>query len=345
MTMSPGKFRGMQRLAAPNGTLKMLAVDQRTPILGPIAAARGRAEAPYEDVAAFKELLVRHLASEASAVLVDPIYGFPRALPLIGRETGLMLTLEHSFVDVTAGGKKTRSIPGWSVEKIRKAGGEAVKILVWYRSDAPEVVKEHQLEYVRQIGEACRRHDIVHLLELLVYPLPDEDPARYEASRSQLVQECVRDFRGPEFAVDIYKLEPPSKLADVPDPHGPEASAVQRAYDAMARELPAPWVLLSAGAGPEDFMRSLVYAYRAGASGYLCGRAVWQNAFEKFPDFAAMETELRERSLGHLKRINTLTEAEALPWHAHSRYSGGVSFDERPDFPERYADRRAEVAT
>ena len=41
MTLSPGKFRGLSRLADRHGRFKMLAVDQRPPIEGPVKAVRG----------------------------------------------------------------------------------------------------------------------------------------------------------------------------------------------------------------------------------------------------------------------------------------------------------------
>src|SRR5690606_2896451 len=112
----------------------------------------------------------------------------------VGRDPGLMLTLEHSFVEETPYGKKSLNIPGWSVEKSRRAGGDAVKILVWHRADAHGSVREHQQAYTRAVGEACRAEDIVHLLELLVYPLPGEARDAYDARRGQLVAECVADF-------------------------------------------------------------------------------------------------------------------------------------------------------
>ncbi|WP_457940377.1 tagatose 1,6-diphosphate aldolase [Mesorhizobium sp. 10J20-29] len=336
MNLSAGKYRGFQRVSDVNGTMKMLAADQRGPILGPIAKARGVAEAPYEDVSRFKELLVRHLAGQSSGVLIDPIYAFPNTLPLVGRDPGLMMTLEHSFVEETPLGRKSLNIPGWTVEKSRRAGADAVKILVWYRADSDDSVREHQLSYVRAVGDACREADVAHLLELLVYQLPDEDIASYGARRGKLVEECVADFRGEEFGVDIYKLEPPSALVDVPDPDGKDAAAVQKLYDAMARDLPRPWVLLSAGANAEDFLRSLVYAYRSGATGYLCGRAIWKTAFDLFPNFDAIERELVRTAKPYLERINGLTDRHALPWQKHSAFKDGIALGGGADFPKHY---------
>lgn len=57
-TLSPGKLWGMRRMADAAGLFKMTAVDQRPPIKNPIKEKRGLPEAPYEDVAGFKLMLV-----------------------------------------------------------------------------------------------------------------------------------------------------------------------------------------------------------------------------------------------------------------------------------------------
>jgi tagatose 1,6-diphosphate aldolase len=329
----------MRRLADPAGRWKMVAIDQRTPLFGPIAKRRGVAEPPFDDVARVKQLLARHLAPGASALLLDPIYAYARAIPEVPPHKGLVLSYEHSVTEDTPGGRKSSPIPHWSVGRIRRIGGDAVKVLVWYRPDASAEVRAHQEAFVRAAGEACRRDDITLLLEVLVYPLPGEDPASMEARRAELVLDSIRSFTDPSYAVDIFKLEPPGPIHRVPDPAGPDAAALQGAYDRMAAMLPRPWVMLSAGAGADDFARSLRYAYRAGAAGYLAGRAIWSQAFEHFPDFAAMEGALASSSRRVLDSLNALTDAEAAAWHAHPGFGGAVEAAVTEGrFPEGYGE-------
>ena len=179
--------------------------------------------------------------------------------------------------------------------------------------------------------------DIVLLLELLVYALPGDAPGQLEAQRAPLVLDSMRDFASPDYGVDIYKLEPPAMLRGVPDPQGAEAAAVQRAYDRLGALTTRPWVLLSAAAGPADFERSLTYALRAGASGYLCGRAIWQSAFEHFPDMAAMERDLASGATRFVHGINDLTDRLATPWHRHPAWQGGVKgAGDGPAFAAQY---------
>ena len=338
MKLSPGKLWGLRRLADSGGRWKMVAIDQRTPLLGPIAKARGLAQAPHEDMAAVKKILAKHLAPLASAMLIDPNYGYASAVPHIPPSTGVILSLEHHVVEDTAGGKKSRPIPDWSAAKIRRIGADAAKVLVWHRHDASPDVKAHQFEFVAACGRACEAADLVHLLEILVYRLPNEPEAVDPAQRLERVVRAVEDFRDPRFGVDIWKLEPPIPLANVPDPDGPDAAAAQAAYDRLARDLTRPWVLLSAGAGPEDFARQLVYAYRAGASGYLCGRAIWADAFAAFPDLAEMDRRVAARSVPYVERINELTDRLATPWHRHAGWGGAPTMAEGgAEFAKAYA--------
>ena len=328
----------MRRLADAAGRWKMIAIDQRTPLMAPIARIRGTAEAPYEDVAAVKVAVTQQLSPLSTAMLLDPNWAYPRCADAMSPRTGLILSLEHHVTQDSDQGRRSDVIPHWSVAQIRRIGGDAVKLLVWYRPDAHPDVLAHQQAFVRRIGAECRAHDIVLLLELLVYPLPGEAPGYVDAHRTQLVLDSMRDFASADYGVDIYKLEPPAMLREVPDPDGPQAAAVQRAYDTLGALTTRPWVLLSAAAGPADFQRSLTYAYRAGASGYLCGRAIWQNAFEKFPDRPAMERELATSSSTFVNGINALTDRLATPWMQHPAWQGGVQMaGDGPSFTAQYA--------
>ncbi len=339
-TLSAGKLWGLRRLADERGLFGMLAVDQRPPIMNRLRALRGAA--PDAEVSAVKRLLVEELARHASATLVDPIWAWPFVWDVLDPRRGLVVTLEHHAFADGPGGRRTAPIPGWSVAKIRRMGGDAVKVLAWYRPDAAPEVIDHQKAYVRAVGEACRACDLPFVLELLVHPLADarpggdyvEDPEQ----RPELVLESVRTFAAPEFGVDLFKLESPIPAEAVPDPDGPAAARVQALFDALGEAAGRPWVMLSAGAGREAFRRVLGFAFRAGASGFLAGRAIWWEAFEAWPDAAAMRARLRELSVPYLAAISELAEARATPWHRHPAFGpdGPKLAGAAHDFPERY---------
>ena len=114
-----------------------------------------RDQVEYSDVTAAKRLLVENLSPYCSSMLFDPNFAVPAAIDVLPARCGLIMTLEEHRVEETAGGRKSRAITNWSVEKIRAMGGDAVKVLAWYRPDADAAVNEHQKRFVREIGVEC----------------------------------------------------------------------------------------------------------------------------------------------------------------------------------------------
>ncbi len=332
MTPGPGKLWGMRRMADAGGRFKMTAVDQRPPIKKPIADHYCVAEAPWADVAGFKRLLIETLQGESSAMLLDPHYAVPAGIDHMDPALGLVVTLEDSLFEETPGGRLSREIDDWSVAKIKRMGGDAVKVLAWYRPDAGADVCNRQKDFAKRIGEACAQYDIPYLLELLVYPLAGEDGQTRDyvemtGKRADDVLASVDAFAGPEFGVDVFKLESPVAAAQVSGVGNDGWEAVQAVFDEMGRLAGRPWVMLSAGASKPAFRNILTHAYRAGASGYLAGRAIWLDAFRKFPDWDGMRADLEGEAVAYMRDLNALTDAEALPFARHSAFGeGGARF-------------------
>ncbi|PRD42373.1 tagatose-bisphosphate aldolase [Phyllobacterium phragmitis] len=323
-----GKTRGLARLANREGHFCMVALDQRPPLFEAIAAARGigKSAVPFSDMITAKRLLVENLAPHCSSMLFDPNYAIPAAIDVLPADCGLIVTLEDHRTQETEGGRKSKVIADWSVEKIRRLGGDAVKVLAWYRPDASTDVLAHQKEFVRKIGEDCRRHDIAYVLELLVFPFLGtvEHTADYVESPTklpELVVESVREFAKPEYGVDLLKLESPLAANSLPARDGSAAAlAAQREFDAVGKicaDAGIPWVLLSGGAAPEKFELVLDYAYAAGAGGFLAGRTIWLNAIRSyFPDTGAVTKALSQEGLSVLESLSKLTGAKAPRWKA-----------------------------
>lgn len=321
--ISPGKLLGLRRLADDGGRFKMLAVDQRPPIENLVKARRGTEEADFGDVSRVKLALIEVLAPHSSAVLLDPQYVFPTAIPLLPRATGLLLTLEYDRFNESPAGRRSSPIPDWSVAKIRAAGGDAVKVLAWYRPDAAEEIREHQQHFVAEIGHQCGRHDIPFVFELLLYPFPGEathtsDYVEDPAKRVDHVIESVETFADPSFGVDLFKLESPVPASAVAGPDALPGGELAGSFKQLDEAAGRPWVMLSAGADPASFHRMLELAFDSGASGYLAGRAIWWDACSaNFPDFDEMETALGEVSIPYMAQINQLADNRARPWMEH----------------------------
>lgn len=343
MKLSAGKIWGMRRMSDSNGRFKMTAVDQRPPIKNPIKDKLGLTEAPWSQVADFKKLLVEELQNESSAMLLDPHYAYPAGISAYSPTRGLILTLEDSVFEDTPAGRLSSEINDWSVEKIKRIGGDAVKVLAWHRPDAGEQVCSKQKDFVARIGAACAKYDIPYVFELLVYPLAGDseqtkDYIEMKSKKPELVLESVRTFAAPDFGVDVFKLESPLPAKDVPGLGEEGSDDAQQWFDALGDEAGRPWVMLSAGAGMDEFRRVLTHAYAAGASGYLAGRAIWQAAFQKFPDWDAIRTDLRSTGVPYMRDLNALTDTAAQPWPTHPCFAeGGAAADSSgPEFRLAY---------
>jgi tagatose 1,6-diphosphate aldolase len=324
-----GKNRGLARLADADGHFRMVALDQRPPMFEAIAQAKGitKDQVAYGDVTSAKRLLVEALAPHCSSMLFDPNFAVPAAIDLLPARCGLIVTLEEHRVEETKDGRKSRAIDNWSVDKIRAMGGDAVKVLAWYRPDAEAGINAHQKAFVRDIGDQCARNDIPYVLELLVYPFlgSANHTADYVESPGKLpslVIDSVLEFAKPEYGVDLLKLESPLAANSLPPRDGSAAAmAAQREFEAIGdicREHEIPWVLLSGGAAPDKFERVLDYAYAAGAGGFLAGRTIWLNAVRThFPDLNAVSEALQREGVGVLDSLSRLTKTKANSWSAH----------------------------
>jgi tagatose 1,6-diphosphate aldolase len=341
-----GKNRGIARLADADGHFRMVALDQRPPLFDAIAQARGitRDQVEYSDVTAAKRLLVESLSPHCSSMLFDPNFAVPAAIDVLPARCGLIMTLEEHRTEEIAGGRKSRAIANWSVEKIRAIGGDAVKVLAWYRPDADAAVNEHQKRFVREIGEHCAHHDIPYVLELLVYPFlgSANHTADYVESPGKLpglVIDSVREFAKPEYGVDLLKLESPLAANSLPPRDGGAAAKIAQgefdAIGAICRERNIPWVLLSGGAAPDKFERVLEFAYAAGAGGFLAGRTIWLDAVRKhFPDRAAVAASLRKDGVAVLESLNALTKAKGTRWKP--RFPAFAEIKQEGDFARAY---------
>ena len=327
MQLTPGKLWGMRRMADENGLFKMTAVDQRPPIKNPIAKHHCVADTPWGEVARFKRLLVETLQDQSTAMLLDPHYAIPEAIDQYVPSKGLIVTLEDSLFEETEGGRLSSDIDDWSVNKIKRMGGDAVKVLAWYRPDASKAVLQAQQDYTKRLGEECAKYDIPFLFELLVYPLASDvhqtkEYVEMKSKKADDVLKSVEEFAKPDYGVDVFKLESPVNAVDADG-----SAEVQAIFDEIGRLASRPWVMLSAGAGKAEFRNVLDHAFKAGASGFLAGRAIWRDAINHYPDWDAIERNLRGESSAYMKDISALADTSATDWRRHACFEeGGAKF-------------------
>ena len=329
------KLIHLKKLCTDRAHFQMLAVDQRPPIFNIISNAKGRKHT-YDEVVECKKLITSNLSQLATAILMDPNYSLSNILQY-NKSKGLIITLEdHSFIE-TERGRYSDSIQNWSVEKIKKIGGDAVKVLAWYRPDADSESIEHQKKYVKKIGGECEKYSIPFLLELLVYPFQDDENHTTEyqeqkQKKSQHVINSVKEFSKDEYKVDIFKLESP---VDSNDLEGEISQATEEAFKDLSNATNnKPWVVLSSGMGKDSFYKCLELAYKNGASGYLAGRTIWLDAFNQYPKIKLVEEGLKVNSVNYVNKLNELTAKNAQSLETY--FNNGFKIDSPEQFSNNF---------
>ena len=162
VTISGGKLRRITRLAGLDGRFRMMAIDQRGSMEQAIQSATGE-EAAYEQVAKMKTMITKILSPNSTAVLTDPIFGYPYSVMDVPRDVGLLLAFEESgYVDDGVGENERASvqIANWNIEKAIRSGADTIKLLIYYHPDASLNVCNHQKDFTKYVGEQCEKYDL-----------------------------------------------------------------------------------------------------------------------------------------------------------------------------------------
>jgi tagatose 1,6-diphosphate aldolase len=307
-TLSIGKLRGLQQIASPDGIFTMCAMDHRSSLRRIIE--EGTEEVNYEEMVQRKLELCSSLAPHASAVLLDPIFGAAQCIGhgVLPKSTGLLISLEASGY---SGGKEYRVTElqdGWNVEKTKRMGASAAKLLVYYRPDLIELAGK-LLDMVDMIALECKKYDLPFVVEPLSYPVGDEvnNPAQFATVKEQLVLKTARHITA--LPIDVLKAEFPADLRYKRD----KAELIDLCHQ-LDTSSSVPWVVLSAGVDFELFCQQVEIACQGGASGFLAGRAIWQEAMH-IDEAEERVKFLTTVSVDRLKRLNELAAKYATPWY------------------------------
>jgi len=307
--ISIGKIRGLQQIANSDGIFTMCAMDHRGSLRSMIDEARP-GEVHYEEMVERKLELCSSLAKYASAVLLDPIFGAAQCIShsVLPNNTGLLVSIEASGYSGEKEHRLTRLLDEWSVEKIKRMGASAVKILVYYRPDLKQLASQ-QLDTVNTVARECIKYDLPFVVEPKSYPIGSEinNPAEFAAVKEQLVIKTARDVT--TLPIDVLKAEFPTDLRYKKDK--PELIKLCHQLDISSQ---VPWVILSAGVDFELFRQEVEIACQGGASGFLGGRAIWQEAMY-IDDAQERVKYLSTVAADRLKRLTEIAYRYAVPWY------------------------------
>jgi len=322
MKLTPGKLAGLKAVSDARGVIAAAAMDQRGSLQKSLAKERGAAAGSH-DLEVFKTLVTEVLTKYASAILLDPEFGLPAAEHRNGK--GLLLAYEKTGYDATTPGRLPDLLDVWSVRRLKEAGADCIKILLYYTPFDTKEVNEFKHAWIERIGDECLAHDIPFFLEFVGYDAEggDEKSVEYARKKPSIVAGAMKEFSKSRYGVDVLKVEVPIVMEFV---EGTKAYKGEKAYTraealehfrAAAAETKKPFIYLSAGVSNPVFIETLELAGESGVAfnGVLCGRATWKDGIPIYAvkGEAAFREWLETVGVENIQNVNKALEA-ATPW-------------------------------
>jgi len=320
--MTNGKFEGLNHISNVQGLFAIVATDQRGSLKRMINP-EDPDSVTIEQIKRIKSSLIKNLVGKespegASGILIDPDYSYERSFIKacnIRADIGVLMSVEASgyggqgefapqvqiFSDLTA---------EEAVKKIKGRGAAAVKMLIYYHPDSP--TSKYQELMVKKIGRACKIYDVPFLLEPVSHslkggPYKKKNPKEFSMIKPKIVINTAREMTKSEYCVDVLKVEFPLNLKFAED-LGQDPIEACKELDEVSQ---IPWVVLSAGVDYEEFKENVKYTAENGASGFLCGRAIWKESVGR----EDMDHFLQTTGIKRLIELAKIVEMNATPWY------------------------------
>jgi len=323
MKMTPGKLAGMKAVSNDRGVIAAAAMDQRGSLKKALAKEKG-ADVGDREMEEFKTLVTEVLTKHASAIVLDPEWGLP-ASKRRAKRSGLLLAYEKTGYDANAPGRLPDLLDHWSVRRLKEAGADCLKILLYYTPFDSKDINDRKQAWVERIGDECRTNDIPYFLEFVGYDEgADEKGIEYAKKKPDIVTGAMKEFTKDRYGVDVMKVEVPINMRFV---EGSRVSSGAHAYskrDAMdyfrraADVSTKPFIYLSAGVSNLEFTEALELAAEAGTrfSGVLCGRATWKDGIPVYGKQGAdaFRAWLETEGVKNIQNVNERLKP-AHPWY------------------------------
>jgi tagatose 1,6-diphosphate aldolase len=324
MKLTPGKLAGLKKVSNERGVIAAAAMDQRGSLQKSLAKEKGSdiSDAMMEE---FKILVTEVLTPHASAILLDPEWGLP-ASKRRAKNAGLLLAYEKTGYDKTGPGRLGDLLDHWSVRRLKEAGADCIKILLYYTPFDPQPINDIKHAWVERLGDECRANDIPFFLEFVTYEEGiDEKGVDFAKKKPEAVIGSMKEFTKDRYGVDVMKVEVPVNMKFVEGAKsfkGPAAYSKDEAMDLFRKAAAMstkPFIYLSAGVSNSEFTEALELAAESGVkfNGVLCGRATWKDGI---PVYAKQGPEafrqwLENEGVKNINNVNDRLKA-ATSWHS-----------------------------
>ncbi len=197
--------------------------------------------------------------------------------------------------------------------------------MLYYDIDEEAEINDHKHAFIERLGSECTAEDIPFYLELVSYDATNSDASskEYAKVKPHKVNEMMKEFSKPRYAVDVLKVEVPVNMKYVEGyasgneyVHTKEQAA--KYFKEQSESTPLPFIFLSAGVSADLFQETLRFAKFAGSTfnGVLCGRATWANGVEPFiteGEYAAKKW-LEIQGKNNINELNDVLTETASSW-------------------------------
>ena len=314
----------MEKLSTKDGIIGALAIDQRGALKKMLAAGNFQGDVDTT-IVEFKKLVSEELTPYASSILLDPEYGLPAA-GVRDDEAGLLLAYEQTGYDATEPGRFPDLITNMSARRIKEAGADAVKFLLYYDIDESAEINDRKHAFIERLGSECVAEDIPFYLELVSYDatISDATSPEYAKVKPHKVNDMMKEFSKEKYHVEVLKMEVPVNMNYVEGFAENPADVIYTREEALAyfkeqsEATHLPFIFLSAGVSAKLFQETLVFAHEAGSTfnGVLCGRATWKGGVEVFATEgeAATREWLKTEGRQNIEELNAVINKTAQPW-------------------------------
>jgi tagatose 1,6-diphosphate aldolase len=321
--LTPGKIAGLKAVSDSRGVIAAAAMDQRGSLQKSLAKERGAA-ASAKDLEDFKLHVTEVLTKHASAILLDPEYGLPASKER--NKAGLLLAYEKTGYDANTAGRLPDLLDVWSVRRLKEAGADCIKILLYYSPYEKSSINDHKQAWVERIGAECVAEDIPFFAEFVGYDVEggEEKSLAYAKKKPDVVSGSMAEFGKARYNIDVLKVEVPVEMAYVEGTKSfkgekayTRAEALQHFRDAEAMTH-KPFIYLSAGVSNPVFIETLELAGESGTkyNGVLCGRATWKDGIPIYAKQGAKPFRdwLETTGVQNIENVNNALKS-ASPWY------------------------------
>ncbi|WP_307872543.1 tagatose-bisphosphate aldolase [Paractinoplanes ovalisporus] len=286
-TLTTLERRGMSAISTPGGRMLIVAADQRNGMKAAMKDAPGGPDSiSTAELAEAKADLLRYLANNAPAILLDPEVALPAVVDdgVLARNTSLVVGMDASGYETVDGLRYARYVPGMTARRVRELGGDVAKML-WHTRPDLQGSDSRVAEEMRELVAACADEGLLLIVELLTYQLKGESEEEYAAKFGQLVADGAK--LAVECGAKVLKLQYPGSAEG--------CQAVTAAANGV------PWAVLSAGVDHETFLGQVATAMANGASGAMAGRSLWKDSLSVSHDLR--KDYLTKRALPRLHEL------------------------------------------